>query len=33
MAGADQGPSLWARRPGYGGLIPFVGLSYEGFVN
>lgn len=26
MAGADEGPSLWARRLGYGGLIPFVGL-------
>jgi Protein of unknown function (DUF3429) len=22
-----QGPSLWARRLGYGGLVPFVGLA------
>jgi Protein of unknown function (DUF3429) len=27
LAGDDPGPSLWARRLGYGGLIPFVGLT------
>ena len=27
MAGDDPGPSLWARRLGYGGLIPFLGLT------
>jgi hypothetical protein len=27
MAGADKGPSLWARRLGFGGLIPFLGLT------
>ena len=27
MASDDRGPSLWARRLGYGGLIPFVGLA------
>ncbi len=27
MAGAEHGPSLWARCLGCGGLIPFVGLA------
>ena len=27
MASDDQGPSPWARRLGYGGLIPFLGLT------
>ncbi len=27
MSGDHNGPSLWARRLGYGGLVPFVGLA------
>ena len=27
MTSDDRGPSLWARRLGYGGLIPFLGLT------
>jgi len=27
MTGNNHGPSAWARRLGYGGLIPFLGLS------
>jgi hypothetical protein len=27
MGDDDQGPSLWARRLGYGGLVPFLGLT------
>ena len=27
MTPADAGPSPWARRLGYGGLVPFVGLA------
>ena len=27
MSGDNQGPSVWARRLGYGGLIPFLGLT------
>ncbi len=27
MSGDNRGPSVWARRLGYGGLIPFLGLS------
>ena len=27
MADDNHGPSVWARRLGYGGLIPFMGLS------
>jgi Protein of unknown function (DUF3429) len=27
MAGDDHGPSVWARRLGYGGLLPFLGLA------
>ena len=27
MSADNQGPSVWARRLGYGGLIPFLGLT------
>jgi hypothetical protein len=27
MTGNNHGPSAWARRLGYGGLVPFLGLS------